>query len=116
MRRNDLITLQNVTDLPARQNVRNRAVFLNAAHLYLCHQLPTSVDQQLTILEYALVRANIHNHKLPFGIGGNNFAFKGGWQIDGWGTLLVLRQFTLQRLDLAQEDLVFGLGCSQMVL
>ena len=82
MSRNDLIPFEHFTQFPARHDIGDAAIFLNAAHDYFGNEFAASTDQKFTVLFDTLAFADVHNHKIPFGISSHYLAFERVRQIN----------------------------------
>ena len=76
MCRGDLIAFNNVSQLPARNDIGDAAVLLNTANDDLGHELAITAHQHFTVIQYALVSADVQHHKIPLGIHGDDFALQ----------------------------------------
>src|SRR5665647_2667703 len=68
MCRADLVAFNRLAQFPARNDVGDGTVFLDAADDDFGHELAVAADQHFSIRENALIIANVENDKIPFGI------------------------------------------------
>ena len=61
MCRGDFITFDEFPEFPARHEVGNAAVFLNAAHDDFGDEFAIATDEQFTILQQSLIFANVQD-------------------------------------------------------
>ena len=70
----DLVAFDGFAQLPAGNEVGDAAVFLDAADDDFGDQLAAAADEQLAVLENALIFADVEHHEVPFRIHHQNFA------------------------------------------
>ena len=80
MRGADLIAFNHFTEFPTRHDIGDAAVFFNAADDDFGDQLACTADQKFTIINHALILANVQHDKIPFRINNENFPVKAGAQ------------------------------------
>ena len=80
MRRSDFVTFDDFAQSPARHDIGDTAVFLDAADDDLGDEFAIAIDKQFAVFKHALILTDVQHDKIPLGINHKNFAFEIGAQ------------------------------------
>src|SRR4029077_8788336 len=82
MGRSDLIAFNHLAQFPTRQDVGNAAALVDGTHDDFGNEFAVTTDQKFTIVNHALVLADVQDDKIPLRINHENFSAKVSPQSD----------------------------------
>ena len=112
----DLVAFHDFAQFPARHDIGDASVFLDAGDFDFGDQFPGAINEKFTVFENALVLSDVQHYEIPLGIRHEDIAFQAGGQGDDVLRIAVDGEVVLEFHDLLAQNDIFLLHGGETIL